>query len=120
MFRTIIYRAQVRQDREESSPSITSKVSQIESVINNSNLSRDELLNVLVERVGSKLAENQIKILILISENAGISKRELSELIKISTTAIDKNIEKLKKVGILQRIGPAKGGFWRIIKDKKN
>jgi len=62
------------------------------------------------------LAENQIKILELVDENPYISKREMSEDIGISTTAIDKNISTLKKKGLLKRVGPARGGHWEIIK----
>lgn len=68
----------------------------------------------LVERLVDGLVENQKKIVHLIYQNPRISKRELHEKIGISTTAIDKNIEKLKNLGILKRIGPAKGGKWEI------
>ncbi len=44
-----------------------------------------------------RLAESQKTILKLIKENPYISKKELSETIGISTTAIDKNITRLKK-----------------------
>ena len=60
------------------------------------------------------LVENQKKILILIKENSKISKRELSEKIGISTTAIDKNITTLKKKKIIKRVGSAKGGHWEV------
>ncbi len=48
-------------------------------------------------------------------DNPYISKKELSEIIGISTTAIDKNIVKLKKEGLLKRVGPAKGGRWKMV-----
>ncbi|MFW6048444.1 MAG: winged helix-turn-helix transcriptional regulator [Candidatus Natronoplasma sp.] len=57
-----------------------------------------------------------MKILELMDENPYISKREMSEEIGISTTAIDKNISTLKKKGLLKRVGPARGGHWEIIK----
>ena len=60
------------------------------------------------------LVENQKKILTFIEENPKISKRELSEKIGISTTAIDKNITTLKKKKIIKRVGPAKGGHWEV------
>ena len=47
-------------------------------------------------------------------DNKYITTKELSEHIKISTTAVDNNISKLKKKGVLRRIGPAKGGYWEI------
>ena len=50
----------------------------------------------LVETVDSKLVENQLKIILLIREKPEITIKELSEILKISTTAIDKNIQKFK------------------------
>jgi ATP-dependent DNA helicase RecG len=68
------------------------------------------------KKLGEKLGENEIKIIELMKENKYVTTKELSGHIKISTTAIDKNISKLKKKGIVKRIGPAKGGYWEIIK----
>ncbi len=72
----------------------------------------------LVERLVEGLVENQRKIIFLIWENPKISKRELSEKLNISTTAVDKNIEKLKKMKILKRIGSPKGGMWKIFENR--
>ena len=44
-----------------------------------------------------KLAESQKKIIDLIELNPKISKKEMSSKIGITTTAIDKNIERLKR-----------------------
>jgi len=33
----------------------------------------------------------------------------------VSTTSIDKNINKLKEWNVLRRIGPDRGGYWQII-----
>jgi predicted HTH transcriptional regulator len=68
------------------------------------------------KKLGEKLGENEIKIIELMKDNKYITAKELSEHIKISTTAVDNNISKLKKKGILKRIGPAKGGYWKVIK----
>lgn len=67
-------------------------------------------------RLVEGLVENQIKILELVNENPYISKREMSEEIGISTTAIDKNISTLKKKDLLKRIGSARGGHWEIVR----
>ncbi|MEA3557709.1 MAG: winged helix-turn-helix transcriptional regulator [Candidatus Thermoplasmatota archaeon] len=88
-----------------------------------SNITRNALLKMLserggsklVERVGSKLVESQLKILVLVKEKPSISKRKLSDIIGISNTAVDKNIAKLKSLGVLKRIGPAKGGYWEVV-----
>ena len=69
----------------------------------------------LVERVVEGLVENQQKMLRMIAKNPHLSKREMAEKIGISTTAIDKNIEMLKKKELLKRVGSAKGGYWEIL-----
>jgi len=45
-----------------------------------------------------------------------VSARELSILVGISSRKIEENIVKLKKKGLLKRVGPDKGGYWEIIK----
>jgi len=67
------------------------------------------------EKLGRKLSENQVKILRLMLENKYLSKKEISEKMSISTTAVDKNIAKLKECGVLKRIGPDKGGYWVVL-----
>lgn len=69
----------------------------------------------LAEKLVERLVESQQRILELTKENPYISKKKLSEIIGISTTAIDKNIQQLKKKGLLKRIGPDKGGYWEIV-----
>jgi ATP-dependent DNA helicase RecG len=62
------------------------------------------------------LAENQKKILMLITDNPRVSKKAMAQSLGISTTAIDKNLAKLKQKGILRRVGPAKEGHWEMIR----
>ncbi|UCE37074.1 MAG: putative DNA binding domain-containing protein [Thermoplasmata archaeon] len=68
----------------------------------------------LGEKLGEKLGETEEKILGLLSENPTMPITELAEKIGISTTAVEKNIKKLKEKGLLERKGPAKGGFWKV------
>ena len=68
----------------------------------------------LVERLVDGLVESQQKIVKLIANNAQISKKEMAEQIGISTTAIDKNITRLKDKNIIQRVGSDKSGHWKI------
>jgi ATP-dependent DNA helicase RecG len=72
------------------------------------------------EKVGRKRGENlgktEVEILELISKDKFVTIEELAEKIDLGTTAIENNISKLKKKGLLKRIGPAKGGHWEIIK----
>lgn len=67
------------------------------------------------EEVGEKVGENERKILELISKNKSITYPELSKELNITEKSIYTNIEKLKKKGLLKRIEPDKGGYWKII-----
>ena len=68
----------------------------------------------LGEKLGDKLGENEKKILNFLSQNPAMSITKLAENIGISTTAVEKNIKKLKEKGFLERKGPAKGGYWEV------
>jgi len=68
---------------------------------------------------GLEISERQSEILKYITENPKITRRELAEAIKINPSAIQKHIESLKKKGILKRIGPAKGGYWEMLKNNE-
>lgn len=63
----------------------------------------------------SELNENQRRIIDLMEKKPGITRHELSEALKINQSAIQKHIDKLKKEGIIRRVGPAKGGHWEMV-----
>ena len=65
--------------------------------------------------LGDKLGDNQIKILLELEKNNTISITAISEILGISTTAVENNISKLKKLGYLERVDSAKGGYWLVI-----
>ncbi len=78
----------------------------------------DGLTDGLVERLVDELVENQKKIVRLIHSDPLISKKKMAEVIGISTTAVDKNMETLKKKGLIKRSGNAKDGHWEIVYDQ--
>jgi ATP-dependent DNA helicase RecG len=59
----------------------------------------------------NNLSEKQIIILKAIHENQEVKKLTLQHLTDFSASAIDKNLEILKKIGLLEREG-TKGGVW--------
>ena len=61
-----------------------------------------------------KWSETTEKILQLIKNNPKISRSELCDELKINPSAIQKHIEKLKNANVIERIGGAKGGEWRV------
>ena len=69
-----------------------------------------------VEKAETGLVENQFKILEIMIKDPTISKQQIAKFIGISSTAVDKNIDILKKKKLLKRMGPNKGGHWKVIK----
>ena len=66
----------------------------------------------LAEKSSEKSSE---KILVLLRENKNIGAKEIAKIIGISQRAVEKQISQLKAKGIVKRIGPDKGGCWKIV-----
>ena len=68
------------------------------------------------DRLGEKLGETRAAIVKLMQDDPKVTMTKLAETLHISTTAVEKNIHYLKSRGYVERIGPAKGGHWKIVK----
>lgn len=68
------------------------------------------------EKGGEKITLNQQKILKLMSRNKQVSIVELSQKVGITEKNVENNINRLKKKGLLKRIGSSRGGFWEVLK----
>ncbi|WP_440683340.1 winged helix-turn-helix transcriptional regulator [Cysteiniphilum halobium] len=62
-----------------------------------------------------KWGENESKVLALISYSNKISIVAIAEETGLSTSGVEKIISRLKKQGVIKRIGSAKGGYWEIM-----
>ena len=69
------------------------------------------------ESDAEKLTSRQIKILELIKKDHTISREVLSTLLNVGDSSIYRDMEKLKKWEILERVGADKGGYWKIKRD---
>ena len=58
------------------------------------------------------------KILTLIAANPSITTAELANQLEITAKGIEWQISKLKKMGVLELIGPARGGHWKVVEIK--
>lgn len=80
------------------------------------------VLSFILETIGDNVGENvgdvagstkegktTDKIIRLVAKN-----REIG----ITIRSVERNLEKLKKLGLLKRIGPDKGGYWQHVSDK--
>jgi ATP-dependent DNA helicase RecG len=75
----------------------------------------EKVTEKVVEKVVENLTDNQIKIIQLIEKNKFITAKEIAANIKISHRKVQENMLKLKSMGSIQRIGPAKGGYWKVL-----
>lgn len=77
-----------------------------------------EIANYL-ESVGEegsreKPQKSREKIVALLSEDGKLSARALAGKMGISAKSVEKHLANLKADGIIERIGPAKGGHWKV------
>ena len=70
-----------------------------------------DVVENVVENKGN-VVEN---ILASISKNSNISTKELAAMCSLSERQVQRIMTKLKKQGVIRRIGPDKGGHWEII-----
>ena len=63
----------------------------------------------------TKLTERQQKILDLIKASPTISAHRMSEILSVSQRTIERDISKMKEIGILQRNGNDNDGVWVVI-----
>jgi ATP-dependent DNA helicase RecG len=70
-----------------------------------------DVVENVVENKGN-VVEN---ILASISKNSNISTKELAAMCSLSERQVQRIMAKLKKQGVIRRIGPDKGGHWEII-----
>ena len=66
------------------------------------------------EKGGEKPTKSREKIVAMLSKDGKLSAAALAGKIGISAKAVEKHLANLKAEGIIERIGPAKGGYWKI------
>ena len=66
------------------------------------------------EKLGEKLGETRVAIVRAMLANPNVTVVQLAQALQISTTAVEKNLQHLKRQNYIERIGPAKGGHWKV------
>jgi len=56
-------------------------------------------------------------ILNILQENPNITTRELAKMLMVSVITIKRDLDKLRKKGVLKRKGSSRGGFWLVIEE---
>lgn len=67
------------------------------------------------EKPREKTGKTREKILALIVADSSITTAELAHQLGITAKGVEWQIGKLKQMGVLERIGPAKGGHWKLV-----
>jgi len=52
----------------------------------------------------------------LIKDNPSITRKEIAELVGINENGVKFHINNLKEKRFLKRIGPDRGGYWKVLK----
>lgn len=63
----------------------------------------------------SKLNKTQKIILDEMKKNRRVTQKQLAEILNIAERSVKKNTDAMKNVGVIKRIGPAKGGYWEVL-----
>jgi len=64
---------------------------------------------------GMTITDTQERIINILKENPKLSYKKMSETLNINISALQKQIEKLKQMGAIEREGADFGGYWKII-----
>lgn len=109
MFSTIFMRSQksTEKNSEKGSDKMNDYLQQLEK-------EHQGQMDLLYKKFGEKFGESSEKIILMILHDKTVTTAEMAEIIKISARAVEKQLAKLKKEGIVERIGPNKGGSWNI------
>ncbi len=68
--------------------------------------------------INAPLSELQVEILNLIAQNPSIAYEDIASKITKDRSTIKRNIQQLKSLGILQRSGSKKKGYWAVMKKR--
>lgn len=78
----------------------------------------ENVLEDVLEKYALKSTQTIAKVLNTIIEKPDITSMAIAEKLSITDRTVRRSINYLKKNGIIKRVGPDKGGYWKLIKIK--
>jgi len=104
-------------DATENAVSATDAIGRVTETTENAAGATDKATGKATKNaiVKQKLSKPQKRIIREIGKNPSITSKELSDIIAIRPDSVRKNLNKLKSMGILERVGPTRGGRWKIV-----
>jgi ATP-dependent DNA helicase RecG len=109
-FAVVFYRPDVSSfyDVSDVVNDVVNDASDVENNVEN------DVVNDASDVVNGKVSEIQIKMLQIMLSKPRITAKQLSEAVGINTRNVQVHIQALKAKGLVERIGPAKGGYWSV------
>lgn len=80
------------------------------------NKNNDPVNDPINDPINDPLNNRQHKIISLIKDNPFFTKEELAHLCSVSLETIKRDIQKLQKLRLIERVGSRKSGSWKILK----
>lgn len=75
--------------------------------------------NTISEKKESGISTSQKRILELLRGDGSLTLSQISVVLGINLRNTKSNMAKLKRMGLVERIGPAKGGYWKVLGTNK-
>ncbi len=66
-------------------------------------------------KLPEKLPENAVAILSALNQKPDLTIADLSAMLDISSAAVKNHIARLRTRGLLARVGPDRGGHWKVL-----
>jgi len=66
------------------------------------------------------VSEIQKRIIDILNDNPRLTAAAMAELLGLRLRTVERNITKLKEVGILKRVGSKSNGYWVVLKEALN
>ena len=83
-------------------------------IIRVSNGVHDKVPDGVTDKVSDKMSDREKQLLMLLTEDLGYTKPVLAEKMSVSRKTIGEYLKSLKDKGIIERIGSARNGYWKI------
>lgn len=74
----------------------------------------ENVVENVVEDVVEDVVENEKKILTLLSNNNKYSASQIARLMELAPRTVQRYLKRLQEENKIERIGPAKGGHWKV------
>jgi predicted HTH transcriptional regulator len=103
-------------DESSQNVSFEKTVEETEKTVEKTVEETEKTVEKTVEETEKTVEKTVEKIMEAITNNSLITQAELAEMTGLTRRGIEYNLSKLKALGLIERVGPDKGGYWKVKK----